>query len=138
MFFFFFFFLMIRRPPRSTRTDTLVPYTTLFRSLGSDAEGFAGNHRNAFASHWKTGKSCMNILALKAPSALALRPGWPVHLSWLALTAFAILLIFASDAMGMARSEEHTSELQSLMRISYAVFCLKKKNKQQKTKYIQR
>src|SRR3546814_4760767 len=73
----------------------------------------------------------MNILALKAPSALALRPGWPVHLSWLALTAFAILLIFASDAMGMAdiwRSEEHTSELQSLMRISYAVFCLKKKN----------
>src|SRR3546814_3438249 len=116
MFFFFFFFLMIRRPPRSTRTDTLVPYTTLFRSLGSDAEGFAGNHRNAFASHWKTGKSCMNILALKAPSALALRPGWPVHLSWLALTAF--------------RSEEHTSELQSLMRNSYAVFCLQKKNKE--------
>src|SRR3546814_17247272 len=44
----------------------------------------------------------MNILALKAPSALALRPRWPVHLSWLALTAFAIRLIFASDAMGMA------------------------------------
>src|SRR3546814_3984252 len=74
----FFFFLMIRRPPRSTRTDTLFPYTTLFRS-GRD------------------------------------RPE-PDLLQWLDLVA-----------LGTVRSEEHTSELQSLMRISYAVFCLKKK-----------
>src|SRR3546814_20712812 len=88
LFFFFVFFLMIRRPPRSTRTDTLFPYTTLFRSVRSAATRCAA-HRGALP--W------------------ASRPPW--------------------------RSEEHTSELQSLMRISYAVFCLKKKkNKIQQTK----
>src|SRR3546814_17453292 len=75
-----FFFLMIRRPPRSTRTDTLFPYTTLFRSVGSDG----------------------GAAALHGPAAAASRR--------------------CCD-----RSEERTSELQSLMRISYAVFCLKKK-----------
>src|SRR3546814_2233320 len=69
---------MIRRPPRSTRTDTLFPYTTLFRSPGASTPG---------------------------------SPGWP-------RSQAATLTLF--------RSEEHTSELQSLMRISYAVFCLKK------------
>src|SRR3546814_8804195 len=81
-----FFFLMIRRPPRSTRTDTLFPYTTLFRS------------------------------------ALALdrrRAEEEIHQHGLA---------GADAAEDVERSEEHTSELQSLMRISYAVFCLKKKN----------
>src|SRR3546814_20783487 len=73
------FFLMIRRPPRSTRTDTLFPYTTLFRS-----------QRGAYDS--------------RCPKTEV-----PVY--------------------GTDRSEEHTSELQSLMRISYAVFCLKKKKK---------
>src|SRR3546814_8934760 len=72
-----FFFLMIRRPPRSTRTDTLFPYTTLFRSP------YRAGHRL-----WDAGVSRLR----------------------------------------RHRSEEHTSELQSLMRISYAVFCLKKKN----------
>src|SRR3546814_3857944 len=90
---------MIRRPPRSTRTDTLFPYTTLFRSI-------------------------------KALIATLGRPGWQddtpkmmvgvaqrqLHGRWDTTT---------SNAWG--RSEEHTSELQSLMRISYAVFCLKKK-----------
>src|SRR3546814_11877624 len=80
-FFCFFFFLMIRRPPRSTRTDTLFPYTTLFRSHGQ--------------SHGDTQSGVS-------------RPRRHV---------------------GRVRSEEHTSELQSLMRISYAVFCLKKKKK---------
>src|SRR6056297_3959501 len=78
---------MIRRPPRSTRTDTLFPYTTLFRSRGSrDGSGW-----------------------------------WP------------------PDPVPAApsRSAEHTSELQSLRRISYAVFCLKKKNKQQRTTQLQ-
>src|SRR3546814_16259377 len=87
---FFFFFLMIRRPPRSTRTDTLFPYTTLFRSLVEHAAPGA-EHR---------------------ADRLDDRFGDPVA---------AVL-----DAGGGDRSEEHTSELQSLMRISYAVFCLKK------------
>src|SRR3546814_14822361 len=84
-----FFFLMIRRPPRSTRTDTLFPYTTLFRSPRKAVAGWPGS---------------------LAARAAACRDG-------LAATA------------AFRRSEEHTSELQSLMRISYAVFCLKKKKK---------
>src|SRR3546814_3402599 len=83
----FVFFLMIRRPPRSTRTDTLFPYTTLFRSgdleRAAEAAGLGAHDHE--------------VLHVGAP------PGM--------------------------RSEEHTSELQSLMRISYAVFCLKKKKK---------
>src|SRR3546814_1064096 len=87
LFFFFFFFLMIRRPPRSTRTDTLFPYTTLFRS-SRDRTSLcdACRFRNRNAGQ-------------------------------------------ASAGTDGRRSEEHTSELQSLMRISYAVFCLKKKKK---------
>src|SRR3546814_16371181 len=86
-----FFFLMIRRPPRSTRTDTLFPYTTLFRSANRQ-----------FKEH---------------PRLLAKAKG---------------MYYTTSDGKQIldgtsGRSEEHTSELQSLMRISYAVFCLKKK-----------
>src|SRR3546814_1369275 len=82
---------MIRRPPRSTRTDTLFPYTTLFRSLRIP------------------------------PGTSAARR------ARLTLSAFLRLLVVT--AIGADRSEEHTSELQSLMRISYAVFCLKKKRR---------
>src|SRR3546814_3657545 len=87
---------MIRRPPRSTRTDTLFPYTTLFRSVRDDA---------------------LQILERQ--------PG-------LRLDAFGqgFLRVVGIDR----RSEEHTSELQSLMRISYAVFCLKKKKTYRPTK----
>src|SRR3546814_13180513 len=81
----FVFFLMIRRPPRSTRTDTLFPYTTLFRS----------GCRRAAGSAWRVGCAAHGQRRRAAGPAI--------------------------------RSEEHTSELQSLMRISYAVFCLKKK-----------
>src|SRR3546814_7659003 len=93
------FLLMIRRPPRSTRTDTLFPYTTLFRSV--------------------CGILCRNGSPLRRedqrpPGCLIRRNG-------------------DCEASGCepsgTRSEEHTSELQSLMRISYAVFCLKKKKK---------
>src|SRR3546814_8078984 len=85
-----FFFLMIRRPPRSTRTDTLFPYTTLFRSaLGGGR--FGGAVQQAATQH-RRGQRCGD-----------------------------------RHRGHDARSEEHTSELQSLMRISYAVFCLKKK-----------
>src|SRR3546814_3804110 len=98
MFIFFFFVLMIRRPPRSTRTDTLFPYTTLFRSGGGR---WTASRPGASASP--------RSLAPCAPS-FAVR--WPA--SFPARTS-------------ISRSEEHTSELQSLMRLSYAVFCLKKK-----------
>src|SRR3546814_3093394 len=96
-------FLMIRRPPRSTRTDTLLPYTTLFRS----PEFF--NEEPVFSHRIKPG-ACRKILRFDDP------PDWqlPHHAM--------------SRMLGQRhRSEEHTSELQSLMRNSYAVFCLKKK-----------
>src|SRR3546814_13373740 len=88
-----FFFLMIRRPPRSTRTDTLFPYTTLFRSHGCWSHPVP---RTGPVPPW---------------SPQALESGR------------------RDSRCRPSRSEEHTSELQSLMRISYAVFCLKKKNK---------
>src|SRR3546814_3879095 len=94
---------MIRRPPRSTRTDTLFPYTTLFRSL-HDARP-----RPSAARAYRTDREAIG------PSSDAPHPGQPV---W-----------------GLARSEEHTSELQSLMRISYAVFCLKKKKRSNNIRY---
>src|SRR3546814_12917733 len=107
---FSFFFLMIRRPPRSTRTDTLFPYTTLFRSalengvFGLRFDAAAGTFAFTFYER---------ALPLTPPSyAAVLAAGGDPALARLG-----------------ARSEEHTSELQSLMRISYAVFCLKKKNK---------
>src|SRR3546814_10068339 len=83
------FFLLIRRPPRSTRTDTLFPYTTLFRS---EALGVA-------------------LMASTVGTVFG----------------YVILLILIKPLSTAVRSEEHTSELQSLMGISYAVFCLKKK-----------
>src|SRR3546814_2879925 len=96
---------MIRRPPRSTRTDTLFPYTTLFRSLAL--------HRA--------------LSAWVASARLSLK--WPNDLLMDGAKLSGILLEREGDAVIAGRSEEHTSELQSLMRISYAVFCLKKKNK---------
>src|SRR3546814_4322784 len=85
----FIFFLMLRRPPRSTRTDTLFPYTTLFRSVGDDLVG-----------------PCIDDAATELARAVGF------------------------ERQVRQRSEEHTSELQSLMRISYAVFCLKKTKKE--------
>src|SRR3546814_1792803 len=125
----FFFFLMIRRPPRSTRTDTLFPYTTLFRSWGSYAQKKA-----AFVeSVDRDGRH----LVLKAPHPSPLS----AHNGFFGCGHFSKANAFL-EATGQRpidfrddRSEEHTSELQSLMRISYAVFCLKKKNG---TKYIRK
>src|SRR3546814_6595652 len=91
---------MIRRPPRSTRTDTLFPYTTLFRSVYAPLD-------TLFLRTARTG-------GLATVDGLVMLIGQ-------AATAFALFYGAAP------RSEEHTSELQSLMRISYAVFCLKKK-----------
>src|SRR3546814_2701089 len=119
---------MIRRPPRSTRTDTLIPYTTLFRSgavAGTHAEHFdhdrkgrslpQGNpraSRSVLTSHRSTDEKtgCCSPTAISFCSCTSPRPAAP-----------------ACAQRSSVRSEEHTSELQSLMRISYAVFCLKKK-----------
>src|SRR3546814_5343295 len=87
---------MIRRPPRSTRTDTLFPYTTLFRSSTLAAQ-------NLNSGILPKGSSC------------------------------GLVRVLAGASAKQNRSEEHTSELQSLMRISYAVFCLKKKTKLNRT-----
>src|SRR3546814_10524555 len=92
---------MIRRPPRSTRTDTLFPYTTLFRSLAAHSAFLARNgehNRGGGERHDREHDHQFD----------------------------------EGEAVGV-RSEEHTSELQSLMRISYAVFCLKKKKKDENT-----
>src|SRR3546814_5269676 len=99
---------MIRRPPRSTRTDTLFPYTTLFRSWGPRMASLIPDARLVLL------ESDNHIL-------LADEPGWPVFMA--EVSAF----LGADRDRTAPRSEEHTSELQSLMRISYAVFCLKKK-----------
>src|SRR3546814_2894263 len=100
---------MIRRPPRSTRTDTLFPYTTLFRSPYPLMSRLIVMQCRSKVAHVK--------------GLLTLRAHHPVLclVLWLAVNALA------HDRRGIRRSEEHTSELQSLMRISYAVFCLKKK-----------
>src|SRR3546814_10746998 len=111
-----FCFLMIRQPPRSTRTDTLFPYTTLFRSQRIIRFSIAvvGSFRGGLAMAGVF--ACMMFAALSGSSPA---------------TVVAIGSIVIGGADRWSRSEEHTSELQSLMRISYAVFCLKKqKNKQ--------
>src|SRR3546814_1325241 len=129
---------MIRRPPRSTRTDTLFPYTTLFRSLlrrmrlgavalqpllpAADRQHPVGAHLQLVVQrlHRLVVERIFRVLALARPDQRLMRVG----------EAGALEI---GHGVGLApddvvRSEEHTSELQSLMRISYAVFCLKKKN----------
>src|SRR3546814_6766532 len=104
------FFLMVRRPPRSTRTATLFPYTTLFRSVPRRCiVPRGGELERAVAAQWQ--KRLHTALA-EAAIAHHQRPA----------------MVLQGDRS--FRSEEHTSELQSLMRISYAVFCLKKKKQQ--------
>src|SRR3546814_992908 len=107
---------MIRRPPRSTRTDTLFPYTTLFRSPGPRRGGLLpwpllrdGDRLPVLIDWPETGKA-------RAPE------NWPQICIYIPVAG--------------RRSEEHTSELQSLMRISYAVFCLKKQRTNIFTPYL--
>src|SRR3546814_6127504 len=113
---------MKRRPPRSTRTYTLFPYTTLFRS---------SNRQLSRISLRITEPPERNIMSNPSPEALATigneasptsdKPTWLKVLQGIALAPVML------GGFLLLRSEEHTSELQSLMRISYAVFCLKKK-----------
>src|SRR3546814_3911272 len=108
---------MIRRPPRSTRTDTLFPYTTLFRSTPKppQRQNDEADHSRSRSLAMPSAERSYGLLGL---SDLLCRRG-------------------TSDGASCAqeRSEEHTSELQSLMRISYAVFCLKKKKKTDQLTY---
>src|SRR3546814_3759342 len=107
---------MIRRPPRSTRTDTLFPYTTLFRSVRRD--GFEGLTASSLLD---AGWSLVDLLGHDL-LALVVEHRLPQEL-------YDLRVRNAPDVgfVEPLRSEEHTSELQSLMRISYAVFCLNKK-----------
>src|SRR3546814_3377270 len=135
---------MIRRPPRSTRTDPLFPYTTLFPSrrplvddlrfemldmavdvilVRADAAAFADLDGHRAADH-VAARQILGGGGVALHEALALRIG-------------EIAALAAHPLGDEARSEEHTSELQSLMRTSYAVFCLKKKKKHDKTNIIQ-
>src|SRR3546814_8376959 len=113
---------MLRRPPKSTRTDTLFPYTTFFRS---DSR-FRGNDNMDEAGMTSAGSFRWPPFSFVADAAGAMG-GFMARLfiAWL-------IALFLLPATAMARSEEHTSELQSLMRISYAVFCLKKNKKHTK------
>src|SRR3546814_7712510 len=114
---------MLRRPPRSTLTDTLVPHPTLFRSARiADAE-ILGDEATAAVRQHRPGA------AVGAAGGRGLLPHPEFVLSDDGAVAFHPAVAGRSGAGGDAeeRSEEHTSELQSLMRISYAVFCLKKK-----------
>src|SRR3546814_1920720 len=103
---------MIRRPPGSTRTDTLFPYTTLFRSLP----------RLAPMARTRTSRSARTPKVFEHSTTKCSRS----HGS--ALEFDMATDLFSSLYANIDRSEEHTSELQSLMRTSYAVFCLKKNN----------
>src|SRR3546814_6831663 len=137
------FFLKIRRPPRSTRTDTLFPYTTLFRSpepscdpaggqVGDDAHELVEEEEIRELDRTET--QGVEVQQHQHPeravrehecpiggghSDIGCEPLWPPRSCRVGHDALT----------GSWRSEEHTSELQSLMRISYAVFCLKKKNR---------
>src|SRR3546814_20614192 len=106
---FWFLFLRLRRPPRSTRTDTLVPYPPLFRAHRAGGQ-IGGGDRS------------VDDRAVRQPRAGAVAGGIDRHWQQIDLGRSDE----ARDEFGArGRSEEHTSELQSLMRISYAVFCLK-------------
>src|SRR3546814_7133298 len=120
---------MIRRPPRSTRTDTLFPDTTLFRAAGADAHhrGAEAHRRLVVAAH-AHGEPAEAVAAGDLAQQGEVQRG---------------LFVDRRDAheagdleLQATRSEEHTSELQSLMRISYAVFCLQKKKQHQQKYYI--
>src|SRR3546814_4670586 len=121
---------MIRRPPRSTRTDTLFPYTTLFRSTGETRDALCREVTEAADSGERSDDYPYFPKEFREPYLSRRRK--------VGFDLFAIYGIERNDFEGRKRallrnfqffrSEEHTSELQSLMRISYAVFCLKKKN----------
>src|SRR3546814_9294198 len=124
------FFLMIRRPPRSTRTDTLFPYTTLFRSATNPPFSLFREYIGQLVQHDK------DFIILGNMNAATCREVFPLFSDnrvWYGESIrsgdrkFYVPDSYPLNAANCGRSEEHTSELQSLMRIPYAVFCLKQK-----------
>src|SRR3546814_1840723 len=128
----FFFFLMIRRPPRSTRTDTLFPYTTLFRSVVHESRGDQRATHHLEDREPRMLARARNDGGGDGVDRARADQGSRKHehgadRQWRRVGEDRIKPVRLQQAGD--RSEEHTSELQSLMRISYAVFCLNKKNK---------
>src|SRR3546814_9031022 len=116
---------MIRRPPKSTRTDTLFPYTTLFRSSNNLKAGCGGSWRLFNDVGQKVAQAITLIICQLVDRVGKLHYAVnPALCPWIRCATLAAIRLHRGW-----RSEEHTSELQSLMRISYAVFCLKKKKK---------
>src|SRR3546814_6303534 len=120
---------MIRRPPRSTRTDTLFPYTTLFRSLKRRGGGKSGTGGRTRTDNLIPQRRILSPLRLPIPP----HPHLDRRSEGPRIDCARPISGWARDCQPVyglptpaGRSEEHTSELQSLMRISYAVFCLKK------------
>src|SRR3546814_5660067 len=112
---------MLRRPPGSTPTDTLFPYTTLFRSNPAVAGPVVKAYLAVLGVDGEVGGGVADMKA-------------HMRILWLGLTLYQTALwVTHAGGFPVGRSEEHTSELQSLMRISYAVFCLKKKTRQNYT-----
>src|SRR3546814_1106238 len=112
---------MLRRPPRSTRTYTLFPYTTLFRSprltaVPADFDIFAPSHCTYPCAHTSRGRATPALSSIAGQIT-----------QWNRVMPLPTTCRSAGQSRRKPRSEEHTSELQSLMRTSYAVFCLKKK-----------
>src|SRR3546814_8529416 len=115
------YFLIVRRPPRTTLTYTLFPHTTLFRSPARAAAG------RLLSRHPRTAGAVQATGELSDPGRSDGDAGGTDRSLWRTAR-------YDTRPAGGARSEEHTSELQSLMRISYAVFCLKKKKQSNQTK----
>src|SRR3546814_8960665 len=135
---------MIRRPPRSTRTDTLFPYTTLFRSLCWLAYAAEKFHDRRYGLTHAGAYHGNGFAVVEGFDGLAFRPLVTNDVGVQEVRMRQVDEVLKTDRRGaietncrghvawkpaIGRSEEHTSELQSLMRISYAVFCLKKKKK---------
>src|SRR3546814_7262582 len=123
-----FFFLKIRRPPRSTRTDTLFPYTTLFRSRVDPAGLCDQRHDRTIIVRHQVSRDCLGRWHRTSESDT--RDANVAHKRLSHVRAPNGELENIRRHPSLMRSEEHTSELQSLMGISYAVFCLKKKIQQ--------
>src|SRR3546814_9688366 len=132
---------MIRRPPRSTRTDTLCPYTTLFRSVGMIVALKPGNIGSIGNNGVEQGRAPAAVAFIGGPDFSLQASQTPTVDQKMVEAGYQVDIVigylnqrqsdqrrlFQLTAPGLVRSEEHTSELQSLMRISSAVFCLKKK-----------
>src|SRR3546814_2962798 len=129
---------MIRRPPRSTRTDTLFPYTTLFRSIKLAPDFFCAPAQAVIQRRRQIKTKQHRPVDAEAhdlPGVAQTRRHDNLQHAAYSCQACTHQMADAVEPLTVIRSEEHTSELQSLMRISYAVFCLKKKKKKSRNQH---